>query len=73
MKPSDYTSVEKFPLTSQKGLSVQGQLLIDAHNLDALRGHAADNPLTEREKAVLAELEAKAQVAPAVRAAMAGG
>ncbi len=70
MRPTDYTSAEKFPLTTQKGLSPSDQLMIDAHNLDALREYAEDHALKADEQELLAELEAKAKVAPAVRAAL---
>lgn len=73
MKPSDYTSAAKFPLTSQRGLSADKQLLLDAHNLDTLREYAESNRLTADQTARLAELEAKAEVATAVRAALAAG
>lgn len=72
MTPAEYISGERFPLTTQAGLSAQNQLLIDAFNLDELRAWAADNPLTDEQRALLAELEAKGAAAPAVRAALKG-
>ena len=74
MTPAEYTSAERFPLTTQRVLTAEKQLLIDAFNLDGLRGGwADDNPLTDEQRELLAELEAKAAVAPAVRAALNGG
>lgn len=61
MKLSDYMNPEKFPRTSQKGLSASGQLRIDAFNLDAIR-EAIDQGkrLDEDQQARLRELQAKA-------------
>lgn len=63
----EYTDLSRFPLTTQLGLSVWQQMLLDAHNLDELREYAASNRLTEREQRLLAELEAKAAAVPAIR------
>ena len=70
MTPSEYGSAELFPRTTQPGLSVRQQLLIDAHNSDELREWAESHPLTTEQRELLAELESKAAVAPAVRAAL---
>lgn len=72
MTPAEYTSAERFPLTTQPGLPVQKQLLIDAFNLDGLRGWAEDNPLTDEQRELLTELELKAAVASAVRVTLNG-
>jgi hypothetical protein len=50
----------RFPLTTQKGLSVKQQLMIDAVNLDSLR-EAKENGiiLDADQQARLAELEEK--------------
>ena len=47
MTLTDYMNLEKFPMTSQKGLSPQKQLRLDAFNHDQLeeaieRGHQMD-------------------------------
>ena len=59
----DLSNKAKYPLTTQDGLSVKRQSLIDALNLDDLREYVADgNELTEEERARLAELEEKHRI-----------
>ena len=60
MKLTDYMDLEKFPATSQKGLTPQNQLRIDAFNYDQLeeaiaRGHQMDAEQIQ----VRAELQTK--------------
>lgn len=60
MKLSDYMNPEKFPATSQKGLSPEKQLRLDAFNYDQLEeaiagGHQMDEEQIEIRK----ELQAK--------------
>ena len=60
MTLTDYMNLEKFPATSQKGLTPQNQLRIDAFNYDQLeeaiaRGHQMDAEQIQ----VRAELQAK--------------
>ncbi|XZE18820.1 hypothetical protein SH449x_004125 [Pirellulaceae bacterium SH449] len=50
----------RFPLTTQVGLSEEDQALIDSINLDQLREMIElEEPMTERQKGRLAELEEK--------------
>jgi hypothetical protein len=60
MTLTDYMDLEKFPATSQKGLTPQNQLRIDAFNYDQLeeaiaRGHQMDAEQIQ----VRAELQTK--------------
>jgi hypothetical protein len=71
MKPSDVLNAERFPLTTQKGLSVKQQLLIDAVNLDALREQMESGPpLDAEQQARLAELEEKEPFKAEIMAAL---
>ena len=67
MTPSDYLNRERFPLTSQEDLSLDGQLRIDAFNWDQLR-EAVENgyQMDDRKKKVYAELKEKAEHAAEV-------
>lgn len=60
MKLADYMSQARFPLTSQSGLSVKEQFMIDAFNLDQLTEYQSQgNHLNEEQKRILAELQEK--------------
>ena len=60
MSPSDYLDPKQFPLSTQGGLELNQQMLIDAHNLDQLReAIRLGEPLDDEQKAVLEELETK--------------
>ena len=51
---------EKFPMTSQEGLSQIGQFRIDAFNYDALIHYQEEGgTLNDQQKAILKELEVK--------------
>jgi hypothetical protein len=62
MTPFEYADPARFPLTTQPGLSVGEQMLLDAVKLDDLR-EARDlgRPLTAEQEWVAAELEEKAR------------
>ncbi|MEB3160796.1 MAG: hypothetical protein VKL20_05000 [Synechocystis sp.] len=56
----DYLNPDKFPLTSQKGLSAQQQFRIDAFNYDNLvRYKAEGNELDDEQVQILKELDVK--------------
>lgn len=60
---SDLTNPEKYPLTTQEGLSEQDQSLIDSINLDQLREMVEEcEPMSDRQKARFAELEEKHRI-----------
>lgn len=68
MKPSEYLDPQRFPLTTQEGLDIKGQMMIDAFNHDSvmeLIDSGAD--LTEEQKARWAELQEKIKAQPKVR------
>jgi hypothetical protein len=62
MSPAEYIDLARFPLTTQPGLPVAEQMLLDAVNLDDLR-EARDlgRPLTAEQERAAAELEEKAR------------
>jgi hypothetical protein len=62
MTIDEYMDPNRFPATTQAGLGPKDQLMIDAVNYDALK-EAIENgeELTESQKAVWAEFEAKMQ------------
>src|ERR1700722_3355947 len=65
MKLSDYMNPEKFPLTSQKGLSAEKQFMLDAYNLDQIKQHLGQGgTLTDDQQALLKELTDKAEARP---------
>lgn len=67
MKLSDYMSKERFPLTTQPGLSANGQFIIDAVNHDAIRDRVVGTPeMTPAMVQRYAELEAKVAAQPAL-------
>lgn len=57
----EYLSATRFPLTTQHGLDLQQQKMIDAHNLDELEHllQTKAKPLSERQNKILAELREK--------------
>ena len=60
MSPSDYLDPKQFPLSTQKGLNLNQQMMIDAFNLDELRQAIEyGESLDDDQKAVLEELETK--------------
>lgn len=67
MQPSTYLCAEKFPRTTQKGLSLKNQLLIDAFNFDQLMEYAQDNELSDEQQQIRAELEEKSRAWPELR------
>jgi len=78
MKLSDYMSRERFPNTSQSGLSANGQLMIDAYNYDQLNEYLeAGGQLDQSQQARWEELKVKrqhmAEVIREVRGLTAGG
>ena len=57
---SDYMDAEKFPITSQEGLSPSQQFRIDAFNYDSLIQYLDEGgTLNDQQKAILKELEVK--------------
>jgi DNA-binding GntR family transcriptional regulator len=74
MTLTEYMDPAKFPLTTQKGLSPQQQMMIDAMNYDDLRemeeaGRAIEGESAER----AAELRAKHDARPEVTAELKAG
>ena len=60
MTPDEYQDPERFPETTQKGLSLADQLMIDAMNADTVRElEELGKPLTPVQQAVKAEFEIK--------------
>ena len=60
MKLSDYMNPEKFPATSQKGLSPQEQLRLDAFNYDQLEEAIGRGlPMNKMQEEAWEELQAK--------------
>lgn len=56
----EYMDPSRFPHTTQRGLSPQGQLLIDVHNYDGLiEAQESGGKLNAKQQAILRELEAK--------------
>jgi hypothetical protein len=67
MEKSDYMSPEKFPKTSQSGLSVKLQLLLDAFKLDLAKEYLeAGGKLSQLQQEVLRELQVKEQAMESV-------
>jgi hypothetical protein len=51
MTITEYTDPARFPLTTQRGLSTKGQLLIDAVNYDVLKEFLSDGGMpSERQR-----------------------
>lgn len=60
MKLEDYMNPEKFPTTSQKGLSAHEQLMLDAINFNQLEeAIAGGHQMDEEQVLIRAELQAK--------------
>ncbi len=74
MTPEEYASPHLFPLTTQEGLDLSGQLQLDAVNYDEyVSARRRREALDERERAVGRELETKhAARASVLRAAQQG-
>jgi hypothetical protein len=66
MTPEEYLSKERFPRSSQPGLTLNQQMMIDAVNLDDLLN--ADSELNAKEQAILAELTQKKAAWPSLKA-----
>lgn len=67
MKPSEYLDPKRFPLTTQPGLDLKGQMMIDAFNHDELkafleRGGTPDAEQTRLMKELEAKVKAQAEV-----------
>jgi len=75
MTESEYMDPRRFPLTTQEGLSLDGQMLIDAVNLDELDRDVENGAtLTAEEQQVAGELNAKRPfIAAAGRITQQGG
>jgi hypothetical protein len=57
---ADYLDSKRFPLSSQPGLTLQQQRMIDAVNLDDLRRMQEEGrPMSEEQRAIYLELQAK--------------
>jgi hypothetical protein len=57
---SEYLDAKRFPITTQLGLTLHQQKMIDAHNLDELKELTdAGRPLNQRQEAALKELQEK--------------
>lgn len=74
MNESEYMNPTLFPLTTQPGLSIDQQMLIDSHNIDTLdEAVAAGSLLTPDEQAVAAELNRKRDFIKQMANARTGG
>lgn len=63
MNPENLSDKERFPLTTQEGLSESDQALIDALNLDQLReAIELGRPISEQGRQRLKELEEKERI-----------
>lgn len=68
MTKSEYLDAIRFPLSTQAGLGLESQMMIDAVNYDALAEvYQAGTPLTPRQQAKFKELERKLAAFPALR------
>jgi hypothetical protein len=60
MTLAEYMDPNRFPVTTQVGLSPKGQLMIDAVNYDALREYVEEGgALSDEQEKRLAELQEK--------------
>lgn len=60
MTPDEYQDSERFPETTQKGLSLEKQLFLDAMNIDDIdRLVESGEPLTPKQEAIKAEFDVK--------------
>jgi hypothetical protein len=65
MTEAEYLSPERFPLTTQRGLTLDQQHMIDAHNRDELEAEVRrGRPLDAEQQQVLRELKQKLQAVP---------
>ena len=64
MSRDEYLSPSNFPLTTQPGLDLRRQMLIDAANRDDLEALERRGTLSERQREALAELRRKAANPP---------
>lgn len=63
MTKNEYLDGNRFPLTTQPGLTLDQQMMIDAHNLDELKEMLAlGEPLNQKQERVRNELETKRAV-----------
>ncbi len=68
MTESEYLDATTFPLSTQAGLGLEHQMMIDAVNYDALaEAHRAGTPLTPRQEAKFRELGRKVAAFPSLR------
>ena len=64
---AEYTSAERFPLTTQTGLTPEQQMRIDAFNHDQLKGAIEEGyPMTDEDRRRWAELQEKIAAQPAI-------
>jgi hypothetical protein len=71
MTIADYLNPEYFPLTTQPGLNIEQQMLIDSANYDELmEAEQAGALLTPEEEEISRELKAKHAAMPNVTAEM---
>lgn len=69
MTIADYLNPEYFPHTTQPGLTIEQQMLIDSQNFDELmEAENAGALLTEEEQEIARELKAKRAAMPNVAA-----
>jgi hypothetical protein len=68
MSPQEYLDALRFPVSTQDGLTLSQQMMIDAFNLDEGR-QALENgeELSERSQAAMKELEEKAKHWPSLK------
>jgi hypothetical protein len=69
MTPTEYLDPARFPLTTQAGLDIERQMMIDAFNLDGGRRMVEEEgyQLTPEDEARKAELETKVAAHPDLR------
>lgn len=69
MTLTEYMDPAKFPLTTQKGLSPQKQMMLDSMNYDDLAPYEEEGrAMSEEQKEIWAELRAKRDARPEVTA-----
>lgn len=60
MSDNEYMSAARFPLTTQPGITIEQQRMLDSMNYDELNDAEQNGALlTDEEKQILAELTAK--------------
>ncbi len=68
MTEPEYLDATKFPLSTQAGLGLESQMMIDAVNYDALaEAHRAGFALTPQQEAKFKELGRKVAAFPSLR------